>query len=477
MSPKRLIFLILALRLGAAYPACEENAVGVDIRGIQSLPSVAISVNAVNLSAVLDSGATTTALLASSDIGRAVRSDKPDGRNHGLTGVVAAYGPTGADIHIGRFATMGSAQVIDATFTNPNVGAILGNDALPGRWRLDLAKRVLATPIGNCVPEDDPAYALKFRSALERATTGRIVVTVKIDGVRMRALLDTGSNHTTIFKSAAKRVGFHEQDGTVPALAFSRGIDGTTKRAWNGQFDFDFAGEAWEGIVLRVIDDSPKKSVDDIQVLIGNDWLLAHAIAIDRDAKTMSFAPAVFPPFRHGNDELEHWLEYEANNGNMHAQYDVAVSLIKKGNKAEGQAWLNKSAGRGSPEANYLLGRQATLGGRYTDAIGHLHAALSAQPDHMWAAIWLYLAQQRQGNPAEAARDIAAAVSLPTRIWPRPVIEFMAGSLTPEQLLSRAPTDRTLRCDAYMYITESLAAKHMVADAAAWRNKGRAECS
>ena len=125
-------------------------------------------------------------------------------------------------------------------------------------------------------------------------------------------------------------------------------------------------------------------------------------------------------------------------------------------------------------DALFGLGTAQYLSGRYAEAIDSLGKALAAPSDAMltlgapgaiadasaearYRLIWRYLARRRAGQDGTAELRQADAANQ-GRGWPAPVVDYLLGSISAEQLLASAATqaDSASRsCEAEAYIGEA----------------------
>jgi tetratricopeptide (TPR) repeat protein len=119
--------------------------------------------------------------------------------------------------------------------------------------------------------------------------------TVKIDGVRLRAVFDTGAATTILTRHAANRLGFKPDGAGVTAAGMSRGLGRGVVRTWIAPFDELDLGdnEAIKKIRLRVgeIDDAS------FDMLIGADFFLSHRVYVSNDLHKMFFSYIGGPVF------------------------------------------------------------------------------------------------------------------------------------------------------------------------------------
>jgi lipoprotein NlpI len=148
----------------------------------------------------------------------------------------------------------------------------------------------------------------------------------------------------------------------------------------------------------------------------------------------------------------------------------------------QAQAWLEKAAAAGQPNANLNLGRQQQLAGKLDEAIPKLRAALDKLPAERVGTLWLYNARVRKGQ-AELAKTELEAILKKQRNddWPQPIAEFYLGRLDAKDLLESAAKDKqsahARTCMANVYMREWHIARNEKPQAEALLATLRANCT
>ena len=119
--------------------------------------------------------------------------------------------------------------------------------------------------------------------------------TVEIDGVKLRAIFDTGAATTILTRHAANRLGFKPDGPGVTEAGDSRGLGRGVVRTWIAPFGALSLGdnETIKNIRLRVgeIDD------DSYDMLIGADFFLSHRVYVSNELRKMFFSYSGGPVF------------------------------------------------------------------------------------------------------------------------------------------------------------------------------------
>jgi lipoprotein NlpI len=149
--------------------------------------------------------------------------------------------------------------------------------------------------------------------------------------------------------------------------------------------------------------------------------------------------------------------------------------------RRQAQAWLEKAAAAGQPNANLMLGRQQMQAGRFDEAIPKLRAALDQLPAERLGTLWLFNARVHQGQAELAKTELAASLKKQRNDdWPAPIAEFYLGKLDAQRLLESAAKDKqsahARSCMANAYMREWHAARDEKAQAEALLATLRSEC-
>jgi hypothetical protein len=116
---------------------------------------------------------------------------------------------------------------------------------------------------------------------------------VYINGVRMRAVFDTGAPLTFITDKAAARAGVNTADPGVQAVGTYRGLD-ADGQAWLGRFKSIKIGD--EEIQNTSLEIGHSLS-DAFDVLVGADFLLSHHVYVANSQGKIYFTYSGGPPF------------------------------------------------------------------------------------------------------------------------------------------------------------------------------------
>ena len=114
----------------------------------------------------------------------------------------------------------------------------------------------------------------------------RTVATVTINGVKLRAIFDTGAPGSVLTLSAARRVGITPASPGVTASGISTGIGTRTLRTWTATFGrIQIGGETIPNPKIRF----SEAELSDADMLIGEDFFMSHHIYVANGAAKMLF--------------------------------------------------------------------------------------------------------------------------------------------------------------------------------------------
>jgi len=119
--------------------------------------------------------------------------------------------------------------------------------------------------------------------------------TVEVDGVKLKAIFDTGAATTILTRHAASRLGFRPDGAGVTEAGITRGLGRGVVRTWIAPFGALTLGdnETIKKIRLRVgeIEDA------DFDMLIGADFFLSHRVYVSNQQRKIYFSYVGGPVF------------------------------------------------------------------------------------------------------------------------------------------------------------------------------------
>lgn len=118
--------------------------------------------------------------------------------------------------------------------------------------------------------------------------------TIYVNGVKLKAVIDSGAGYSLITETAAARAGVRVGDPQVKPFREGEGLDGKFK-SWIGTFSTVKVGdEEIKGAVLEI----GRSSTSWFDVLLGADFLLSHHVYVANSQGKIYFTYSGGPPFR-----------------------------------------------------------------------------------------------------------------------------------------------------------------------------------
>jgi len=419
--PSLVPLLVTALTLPSAANADCQLAkyleLPVVMRGAR--PIVSAQIDGKDAQFVLDSGAFYSTLSPAAAQTYGLRST-PLPANFQLRGI---NGATSASVTTVRSFGLGGQTIPNIEFvvggTDIGHAGLIGQNILGigdvdydfrhGAVRLLRAKGCRAEQLAYWV-SDYPVtiISLEERSPQQSHTIG----TVALNGVKLRAVFDTGAPTSVLTMSAAKRVGVTPTTPGVVASGTSFGLGSRSLRTWLGSFTrLEIGGEAIPNPKIRF----SEAQLSDADMLIGADFFLTHHVYVANSAAKMLITYEGGPVFgitpSGATDEKGRPLDLTdriaeptdaegfsrrgaafASNGNLEAaiaDFDRAIALSP--NQAR---YLRQRA------AARMANRQPLL------AAGDLDKALAADATDVDARIMRSTMRLAAHDPAGVAEDI-----------------------------------------------------------------------
>lgn len=248
-------------------------------------PIVDGSVNGVPVRMLVDTGAYETKLAQSSAerLGLTLRAT---GRySTGIGGYAINYVTNVDDFALGGTHTGKTRMpVVGGDDSGRDRDLIVGaNYLLQTDMELALADRYLRFfRASGC---DDAYLAYWSSDAMEIPFAGLIprtnqpLVTVELNGVKLKALLDTGATETVVTRRGAELAGVRVDGVGVVKASRIAGIGDERLDSWNADFkSFAIGDETVRNPRLRIADDFPQGRMIEFDVVLGADFLRAHRV-------------------------------------------------------------------------------------------------------------------------------------------------------------------------------------------------------
>jgi predicted aspartyl protease len=307
--------------------------------------------------------------------------------------------------------------------------------------------------------------------------------TVVVNGKELDALIDSGAHRSFMSLGAAKRLGIDVKSPAVTRLGDSGGIGSDRAPRYTTPVkSVQIGDETIKDAEIGIVD---AQGLLDAELYLGQDFLRAHRVLFAMSQRKVYIAYLGGDVFTRGTG-LEPWMQQEAESGNADAQFTLA-SMYGYGygvarDPKQAQAWLEKAAAAGQPNANLTLGHHQMLAGKIDDAIPRLRAALDQLPAERLGPLWLYNARVRKGEAELAKTELAASVKKQNNDdWPQPIAEFYLGKLDAKGLLESAAKEKQAAhartCMANTYMRDWHAARGEKPQADALLATLRADCA
>ena len=280
----------LALTLVAlpAWSACQLKSMEIPVRLVNARPIATLSLNGTEVSMLVDSGAFFSFLSESTaaQLKLSLYGLPPGLRIEGHTGEVESRMTS---VSKGRIqgAELSDLQfIVGGNELGSGIQGILGRNFLSGvDTEYDLANGIvrLMSPTGDCEKTnlaywagDAPVITELLTRPRSRGDTA-IRALVRVNGTKLRALLDTGAPVTVLQRSGARRAGIEEKD--MKLVGHVGGAGAGKVRAWSTNVaSFELGAEKVANNQLVIDDvDSP-----DHDMILGLDYFLSHRIYISR---------------------------------------------------------------------------------------------------------------------------------------------------------------------------------------------------
>lgn len=304
---------------------------------------------------------------------------------------------------------------------------------------------------------DDNAVVVPFEPSLSHSPNPEFSVT--LNGHKLTAIIDSGASGTMITLDAAKRAGLKLDGPGVERMGDIGGIGTARVAHWAAVFDtLQIGAETIRNAEIGVIDADRLK----VDMLFGADFLRSHRVLFAMSQQKLYLSYIGGEPLGRRR-QIAPWIQNEADLGNADAQMFLANVYLrgKQPDPDKGQAWMERAAGGGNPQANALTGRRLLQQGRHAEAAERLRKAVDVLPSGRHTALWLYVARVRSGQGELGKRELETAFAREADEWPGPIASFYLGKMNEEDLLEEARDDRAranvLVCQARRHIAERLA--------------------
>jgi hypothetical protein len=312
---------------------------------------------------------------------------------------------------------------------------------------------------------------LKFEEDMSRP-----LVDVQLNGVTLRALIDTGATVSAVSLDSLGKLGLSAESAGMEAADDVSGIGSKLVKSYRYRFkSFAIGHEVIQNPKLRVMYWKP----DGIDVVLGTDFLRAHRVLFASSQKRVYLSYVGGAPFE--TDEMEAWVVREAEQGNGYAQYALASAMASQ-DPEQANKWLEKAVVQGNPRALRTRAAMLEREGQLAQALPLYERAMQDDPYDLHGQLDLFRLRARAGKLDEAKAALTTTFErLRYERWPREIGDYYLGKLTLDALLREARSDKDLAkrrlCEVYHHAGPWLALQNNEAGAAELAGKHESECT
>ena len=369
------------------------------------IPTVPVRVDGTDLKLIADSGGFYSLLTPQATARAKLRTGSaPNGAASitGLAGTESARLATAKDFSLAGHTFHGAEFLVAGPqLGSEGVDGLLGDNILSyADLEFDLANGEirLFRPI-HCGRETDLAYWT--RSGVEMADitpasapSFKIVVSIKVNGHDMRAVLDSGAGRSFITRAAAREAGVLVDAPGVKPAGIGGGFGHHGYQTWIARFDsFAVGDELIKNAMLRVGDTNMDLGGGaNVQMLIGADFLLSHRVYVANSEGKLYFTYNGGPVFN---------LDEAPDTGAAPAQPAAgpAIPSVPTDKPADADGFERRAA---AFDARH----------EYAAAIDDYTQAIALQPTGEHAYYARAVEHWRNKEPDAALADLTAALKL-----------------------------------------------------------------
>ncbi|WP_046972000.1 aspartyl protease family protein [Dyella japonica] len=330
--------------------------------------------------------------------------------------------------HVREFGILGTTlNNVDFIVGGTDVGdGLLGANLLDfADLELDLAHgKVTLFKVEHCEKTSlaywvkDGKYNVADLEPAEMGFDRRSFLTVTINGVKVRAVLDSGAAATLLSRDAARRAGIDVKALGVKAGSSTFGVGAKPVRTWTVNIDtFSVGTETIQHSQMMVLDGN---FGDKTEMLLGVDFLLAHHLFIANSKKKAYFTyngGRVFSFASAADEEVPKPADTAADENGSNSAREHALlgqAHLSRGEAKAAVAELDQAIRLAPDQAAYYVARaRAQMADKQPEAaLADLDKALSLDPKNLDALQMRAEHRYATKELAGAATDAAAAAAL-----------------------------------------------------------------
>ena len=292
----------LALSAAAgAHAECTLPAYAIPVAMFGREPRVDAKLDGIYAGMVLDSGASLStidpAIAEDRKLSGSQAAGAQPGPAAGSVTVVGVGGAVRAKLVTAHKFEMGGAEFADVPFVatrySGSAAGLIGQNFLR---RFDVEYDLANAVIRLTSPHGCAGFALAYWTRPDEAYStlplqvapgvAGAVVWITVNGVKLRAELDTGSSASMLTLSAAAKVGVRPGDPGVEPSGRTVGIGPRVVRTWAASFaKVKIGDEEFKNAWLPIGD----TALGDIDMLIGMDFFLTHRVYVSNLQRELYF--------------------------------------------------------------------------------------------------------------------------------------------------------------------------------------------
>ncbi len=278
--------LCLASAIVVAVPKADAatcaTQLAVRLRGVRQLrPVIGVLLNGKAASAIFDTGGAASYITPDSVLRLGLSDTHAEVSLRSFGQLVTAERVHTKSLQIGQrpagpadFLAVGNDPRFDGTLGWP---AYHNDDVL-----VDLpSKRITLFPGERCAAKSTLDWVSRPDVSILKLEAGdtRPIARVRVNGIELRALFDTGTPDTSLTEEAARRTGVLPDTTGVTQAGFSGGLGAGGLATWQGTFrSVEIGRETTRNVRLFFID-KPNASAD---MILGADYFRKHRVFISR---------------------------------------------------------------------------------------------------------------------------------------------------------------------------------------------------